>query len=287
MTRLSASYAFCRQLTRRTAGNFYPAMLVLPRAKRRAMYALYAFNRLTDDIADAEGPPLSKQAELLRWKQTVDAGLMGEAAHPALPALKHAVDQFGIPVSHLHAVIAGCLMDTSPRPFATFADLYRYCTLVASAVGMACIHIWGFRGDKAPLYAEHAGVALQLTNILRDLGEDRERGRVYLPLEDLNRFGCDPVHIASAGTEQSFRSLMSFEVERTRGFYETARGLESCLLPAGRAIYRAILDTYRGLLDRIEAIDYDVFSQRVRLTPWKKLQLVGRALPLRWGWSLG
>src|SRR6185369_16350159 len=133
MTRLEASYAYCERLTRRAAGNFYPAMQLLPRRQRRAMYALYAFNRLTDDLADDDGLASEKEAALHRWRQELDAALAGAESHTALPALHHAVDYFGIPPRHLYAVIEGCLLDVIPRRYPTFSDLNRYCTLVASA----------------------------------------------------------------------------------------------------------------------------------------------------------
>src|SRR5207248_626208 len=131
-------------------------MQLLPRRQRRAMYALYAFNRLTDDLADDDLAEEEKEAALCRWRQDLDAALAGDNAHPALPALHHAVNYFGIPPRHLYAVIEGCLLDVVPRCYQTFSDLYRYCTLVASAVGQACIHIWGFRGERAEVYAEQA-----------------------------------------------------------------------------------------------------------------------------------
>ncbi|MFL5330754.1 MAG: phytoene/squalene synthase family protein [Gemmataceae bacterium] len=287
MIRVSASYGYCERLTQRVAGNFYPAMLLLPRAQRRAMYALYAFSRLTDDLSDSDAPDAEKDKSLCSWREDLAATLAGEDRHPALPALRQAVQTFSIPTKHLFDIIEGCRLDVVQHRFATFDELYHYCTLVASAVGQACIHIWGFRGDRAPQYAEWAGVALQLTNILRDLGEDRARGRVYLPQEDLKRFGCCTDTICGGPTEPSFRALMQFEVERTQQYYEWAKALDGCLAPAGRAIFRVIFDTYHALLERIERVNHDVFSERIRLSLPHKLGLAVRALPLRWGWSLG
>jgi phytoene synthase len=154
-------------------------------------------------------------------------------------------------------------------------------------VGQACIHIWGFRGERAPDYAEAAGVALQLTNILRDLDEDRQRGRVYLPVEDLDRFGCDRHAICADAKCDAFQALMRFETERTKQFYREASGLTACLLPAGRAVFGVILDTYHRLLERIEAAQFDVFAQRVSVPKREKVGLVLRALPVRWGWARG
>jgi phytoene synthase len=187
----------------------------------------------------------------------------------------------------LFEIIEGCRMDVEVRKYATFLELYRYCTLVASAVGQACIHIWGFRGDKAPQYAEWAGVALQLTNILRDLGEDRSRGRVYLPQEDLTNFDCCVDSVCGSPSDPRFQSLMHFEAERAHRYYREARALDACLTAPGRAVFRVIFDTYRALLHRIEAENFDVFSHRIRLSCAHKFGIAVRALPLRWGWSLG
>jgi phytoene synthase len=183
----------------------------------------------------------------------------------------------------LDDVIDGCENDLDPVRMANFEQLYRYCYRVASAVGLACIHIWGFRGDGAKLYAEHAGVALQLTNILRDLPEDAERGRVYLPADDLERFHVHSISLSDPA-DAAVRDLMRFEAERAREYYRSAERLTPALDPPGRAVFQVILGTYRGLLDEIEHRDFDVFRERVRLSRWHKAALVVRALPTRWGW---
>lgn len=283
---LSASYARCEQISRTSAANFYPAFLVLPRERRRAMYALYAFNRLTDDIADDAGPIDDRKRSLAAWRQQLDASLAG-ADHPVLTALADVARRFAIPRQYLHAVIDGCASDLEAKPFPTFAALYRYCYSVASAVGLACIHIWGFRGADAPAYAESAGIALQLTNILRDIREDRERGRVYLPVEDIARFGCDPIRVCDDPTCAAFVELMRFQADRAKRYYDHARGLSGRLDPAGRAIYSVLLGTYRRLLERIELARYDVLTARVTVPRREKLALMARALPVRWGWARG
>ncbi len=284
---VGTSYSHCERLARLAAANFYPAFLVLPREQRRAMYALYAFNRLTDDISDSPGDVGEKRQALGAWQNTLDSVLNGDLNHPALTALRDATNRFQIPREHFHAVIDGCRMDLEPRQFATFVELHHYCLLVASAVGQACIHIWGFRGEQATKQAEAAGVALQLTNILRDLDEDRQRGRVYLPVEDLDQFGCDRHAICTDTTCDAFQSLMRFETDRARHYYHEAEGLSERLLPAGRAVFGVILGTYRRLLERIQASRFDVFAQRVSVPRREKVGLVLRALPVRWGWARG
>jgi phytoene synthase len=174
-------------------------------------------------------------------------------------------------------------MDLEPVRYDTFADLYPYCYRVASAVGLSCIHIWGFERPEAKCYAESAGIAFQMTNILRDLAEDAARERVYLPREDLDRFGYTVEQLYRGERGGNFRRLMRFEVERARSYYEAARPLGGLLRPAGRAVYLVMARTYGGLLEAIEKRDYDVFSKRVRLSRWRKLWLALSALPVRWG----
>lgn len=282
---VSTAYANCERLARTTAANFYPAFLVLPREQRRAMYALYAFNRLTDDISDGPGAPTSKRQALADWQATLDRVLDDHEQHPYLAALRDATNRFGISRDHFHAVIEGCRADLEPRTFVHFADLEDYCKLVASSVGQACIAIWGYRSRHAPEYADAAGIALQLTNILRDLDEDRRRGRVYLPLEDLDRFGCDHAVICADPSDGAFQALMHFEAERAKQYYQTAARLDATLSSPGRAVFRVILGTYRSLLQRIEDSQFDVLRQRITVPLRHKLGLVARSLPLRWGWA--
>jgi 15-cis-phytoene synthase len=282
---LSSSFAWCRRLARETAKNFYYAFQVLPRSQARAMDALYAFMRVTDDIADEEGETADKRRALADWRGDLDAALAGAYSHPLHPALDAVVQRHRIPRGYLHAVIDGVQSDLEPVRFATFAELYRYCYHVASAVGLACIRIWGFRDPRAEEYAEAAGVAFQLTNILRDLGEDLDRGRVYLPQEEIERFDCPPESWRNGQRSDAFRRLMRFQVERARGYYARGMQLAPLLPAAGRAVFGVMTRIYRGLLDAIEARGYDVFSSRVRLSGWRKLRLVLGAFPVRWGWA--
>jgi phytoene synthase len=280
---LSQSYAYCERLSRRQAGNFYPAFRVLAAPQRRAMCALYAFLRIADDLSDEPGEPADKRRALARWRQGLDGALQGDYAHPIHAALHDTVTRHGIPRAYLEAALDGVEMDLAPVSYGTFEELRLYCYRVASVVGLSCIHIWGFSGDEAPAYAESAGIAFQLTNILRDLGEDAGRGRVYLPAEDLERFGYDPGRLGRGERDERFRALMRFQVERARRFYDAAWPLGPLLRPAGRAVFLMMARTYRGLLDLIERRDYDVFSRRVSLGRWRKLLLAARALPVRWG----
>jgi phytoene synthase len=282
---VARSYAYCERLARREAGNFYLAFRVLPRDQRLAMCALYAFLRVADDLSDGPQPLPVKRQLIDSWRTRWDAALNGRYSHRLHPAFHHTVTAYGIPGEYVQAVLDGVSMDLEPVSYETFADLYSYCYRVASAVGLACIHIWGFEDQKAKEYAEAAGIAFQMTNILRDLGEDAARGRIYLPREDLARFGYGAEQLRRGERDTAFRELMRFEVERARQYYETARPLVRLLRPAGRAVFLVMSRTYRGLLETIERRDYDVFSSRVRLSKWRKAWLALRALPVRWGWT--
>jgi phytoene synthase len=281
---LARSYAYCERLARREAKNFYYAFRVLPGAQRRAMCALYAFLRVADDLSDQPGAVAEKQARLTAWRAQFDQALTGSYHHPLHRAFHDTVRTYAIPRPYLIAVLDGVEMDLVQQRYATFEDLYRYCYRVASAVGLACIRIWGFADPRAEVYAESAGIAFQLTNILRDLGEDAARGRVYLPGEDLERFGYDEARLRRQQRDAPFQALMRFEVERARHYYEAAQPLAALLRPAGRAVFLVMTRTYRGLLEAIEKRNYDVFSSRVTLSPWHKLGLAVQALPVRFGW---
>jgi phytoene synthase len=277
------SYAWCERLAARAAGNFYHAFRILPAEQRRAMCAVYSFLRVADDLSDDGGATAQRQRALEGWREALHACLRGEYRHPIFPALHHAIDRHAIPVRHFEEVLDGVCMDLEIASYATFRDLYAYCYRVASAVGLACIHVWGFRGAEAVPAAEAAGVALQLTNILRDVGEDASRGRVYLPREDLDRFGVSDQDLHRGGPDARFRSLMRFQADRAYRYYDAAAPLTAALSRPGRAVFLVILRTYRALLDAIVARDFDVYTRRVTVKRWHKLWLAARALPVRWG----
>jgi phytoene synthase len=280
---VAESYVYCEQLARREAANFYHAFRLLPRPQRNAMSALYAFMRVTDDVTDGPGEPAAKRAALKNWGQELDLALAGMYTHPLHAAFHHTVRTYGIPRVYLDAVLEGVAMDLEPVRFAVFADLYAYCYRVASVVGLSCIHIWGFTDEKAKVYAEAAGIGFQLTNILRDLGEDARRGRIYLPGEDMKRFGYYEVDLFRGERNEAFRAMMQFQAERARQFYDRSGPLSAHLGPPGRAVFQAMSRTYRGLLEAIVAADYRVFDRRIRLSRLRKLWYFVQALPVRWG----
>ncbi|MBS0210336.1 MAG: phytoene/squalene synthase family protein [Planctomycetes bacterium] len=291
---LEASFRACQQLTRRTATNFYYSFLTLPRAKRRAMHALYAFMRVTDDIGDSdientdfasarETTVEARRNALTQWRHVVDAALAGHATDdPYLPALVDTVQHFAIPLSSLTAVIDGVAMDLDERRYETFDELAGYCEHVASAVGLACIHIWGFDRSTAALEAARScGIAFQLTNILRDLPEDAAAGRLYLPAEDLRRFDYTFDDLCRGVCDPRFDRLMEFEIARAEQFYCASRPLAGHLSTDGRRAFCAMLEIYHGLLAEIRRRDGDVFSRRVSLSSWRKWTIAARwLLPL-------
>jgi phytoene synthase len=231
---LARSYEFCEQVARREAGNFYPAFRVLPRDQRLSMCALYAFMRIADDLSDEAGETEEKRQQLKQWRASLHHALAGEYPHPALEALHHTVSKYAIPPQYLEDVLDGVEMDLEPVVYQTFAELQLYCYRVASAVGLACIHIWGFAEERAKEYAEQAGYAFQLTNILRDLGEDAGRGRIYLPAEELAQFGYDPAKLQRRERDDAFRAMMQFQIQRARNFYVGSWPLVPLLQAPGR-----------------------------------------------------
>jgi phytoene synthase len=279
---LLQSYRYCAGLSRREARNFYYSFLLLPPARRRSMCALYAFMRHTDDLADEPGTLIQKRTALTTWQSEFHGALQNTSATawPGLPAIADTVRRHGIPTQHLDEVITGVSMDLEPRPYATFDDLYRYCYHVASAVGLCCLHIWGYRSEngRAEKLAEACGIALQLTNILRDVKEDVQLGRVYLPEEDLERFGVSRDDLAAAQSSERLRRLFEFEGQRAYDYYAQAGPLTRLVAPVGRPVLGAIVGIYRALLDEIVRRDYDVLAGRVALPAWRKTAITLRAL---------
>jgi 15-cis-phytoene synthase len=273
------SYRYCTRLARTQARNFYYSFLCLPGPKRAAMCAIYAFMRCSDDISDdLRGDGSDRTARMEAWRAALDRAFEGEyGGSPILPAFHDAVTRYAIPRQYFHDLIDGAVMDLTPRRYETFQDTYRYCYHVASVVGLVCIHVFGFRDPRARELAEYNGVAFQLTNILRDLREDAQMGRVYLPQEDLRRFGYSEEELRQGIDNEAFRALMRFQVERARDYYDRAAPLADLLDPDSRPCLRAMRSIYGGILDRIVAQNYDVFRRRARVPTWKKLLIAAEA----------
>jgi 15-cis-phytoene synthase len=279
---LAASHAFCARVARAQARNFYPSFRLLPAARRRSMCALYAYMRQSDDIADLPGPAEDKRRALDAWRTALNHALGGQPTTDAWPgwlALADAVARHGIPARYLREVIDGVAMDLEPRGFATFDELAIYCYRVASVVGLCCLHIWGYRSEngRAEKLAEACGIALQLTNILRDVREDALNGRVYLPQDEMDRFGVDREALGAATAGAALRRLLAFEAQRAYDEYERGRALVALVDPAGQPMLRAITGIYRALLDEIAHREYDVLRDRARVPSWRKAWIVLRS----------
>lgn len=283
---LTESYAWCKSLSRRRAGNFYFSFLTLPADRFRDMCALYAFMRICDDLGDDDRlSPTERVANLDAWQASLAAALAGEPFdHEVFPALAEMVQRTGIPHEYLFAVIDGVRTDLEPVGFETFEELADYCYHVAGAVGLCCIHIWGFHDERATERAVDCGMAFQLTNILRDLAEDASMERIYLPREDLRQFGYSAEDITAHRIDDRFVKLMQFEVARTETYYGRAAELLNYLDPPGRPIYAAMLNIYGGLLTQIKRRGYDVYSGRVKLSRPRKLWIALQAV-LKYGWG--
>ncbi|GIW87377.1 MAG: phytoene synthase [Isosphaeraceae bacterium] len=274
---LDASYRLCEAIARREAKNFYYGFLLLPPGRRRAMCALYAFLRGSDDIADEPAEGVDAAARLAHWQRRLACLESTPPDEPSIwPALADTVRRFAIPRSYLHAALDGVAMDLRPQVYATFEDLRGYCYRVASAVGLSCLHIWGYDSDggRAEAMAEACGIALQLTNIVRDVREDAARGRVYIPAEDLARFGVAPEELGSGRLDDRLRALLEHQAERAREFYRQGLPLAKLVAPVGRPVFRTIVGIYRSLLDEIERRGYDVWTGRVSLPSWKKAAIM-------------
>jgi phytoene synthase len=273
---LDAAYTQCAELTRQSSSNFYYAFMLLSAERRRALYAVYAFCRYVDDIAD-DGAAAAPAAMLGRWREELGRVYTGAAERPVSRALAANVHRFNIPQRYFEEVIDGVQMDLTRKRYATFDELRLYCRRVASAVGLICIEIFGYHNPATRTYAERLGLAFQLTNILRDVREDAARDRIYLPREDLARFGVAEDEILKSAYTPAFHRLMEFEAERARTFYrEAGAALASEDRPAMIAAEGMRL-IYSALLERIVKSGYRVFDGRVSVSTPRKLFLVGRA----------
>ena len=281
-TRLEQSYAWCTQVAKSQAKNFYYSFLLLPLPQRRAMCAMYAFMRYCDDLSDDDNGGTASVADraaaIAEWRRDLDLALLGRAPeHPLWPAFVHAVKKYRIPHYYFFQMIEGVSSDLEPRRIRTFDELYDYCYHVASVVGLTIIHIFGFDDTQAPsalVLAEKCGIAFQLTNILRDVREDAGKGRVYLPAEDLERFGVSAPEFTPAKT---FAVLMEFEAKRAREYYRESAPLIGLIHPESRASLRALIGIYSRLLDRIAASGYDVLEQRIRVPAWEKVWILTKS----------
>jgi 15-cis-phytoene synthase len=277
---LTQSYTYCEHVAKTQAKNFYYSFVTLPPERKAAMCAIYAFMRYSDDVSDEAAEDQSKAEEMKAWRSALERAFAGDYGESQiLPAFHDTVQKYGIPARYFHELIDGTEMDLTKNRYATWEELREYCYRVASVVGFVCIHVWGFdaAGGKTMEYAEACGLAFQLTNILRDVKEDAERDRIYLPQEDLARFGVTEEELKQGTLSEKFRALMRFEAERAQGFYAQAEKLFPLVHPPGRPTLKIMMEIYRGILESIERNGYDVHSRRARVSTPKKLGIVASA----------
>ncbi len=277
-----SAFRECRRIVQNSGSNFSLAFRLLRSPERRAMDALYAFMRLTDDISDGIGSPERKRNQLQNWRTMFTAALNGEYTHPIFPAVHRTIDDYGVDPRYLFEVIDGVEKDLEPVSISHFSELADYCHLVASAVGLACLPVWGCHDPQAVQPGRSAGLAFQLTNILRDLEEDRTRGRIYLPQEEILRFQSPPESWNNYGS--MFQDLFQFQLARAKEYYREAAELNQFLSRSGQAIFSVMYETYRSLLAEIERNPEVIFSRRVRVPKLRKMMIFARAWPVKWGW---
>jgi 15-cis-phytoene synthase len=288
---LVMAYSVCRGITRTAAKNFYYAFLVLPRPKRQALCAVYAFMRRCDDIADDVTLSLPERRQKLDvWLEALHRVQQGQPTDdPILLALTDAQRRYAIPAGLLDELAHGTASDVEETPealpgavpgvtvqYATFEDLRRYCYSVASVVGLVCIHIFGYRDPEAEPLAERCGLAFQLTNIIRDVKEDAGMGRVYLPVEDLAQFGLSASELIVSPDPARFRPLLTLEADRAREFYASGDQLIPYISEDSQPALWVLVNIYRSLLEKIAEKQYDVFTAKVSLSRWEKLKVLGK-----------
>jgi squalene synthase HpnC len=289
------SYEECHRIAREAHSSFYPAFFLLPKPKRDGIVALYAFMRLIDDVSDEGADLAAKQRGLAKWRAALDqaitkqdqvvdgtaaiasprSGLKG--APQVLPALVDTIERYKMPPRYLHDLISGAEMDLTIQAYPSFERLKEYCYRVAGTVGLTCTHIFGFEDSKALELAEKLGLAFQLTNILRDVHEDYELGRVYIPQEDLDHYRVLKEDFARNEASLGVRELLRFEADRAWKLYEDGAQLLGLIEEDSRATLWLLVHTYSALLARIESVDFAVFGGPVRLTKAEKLKLVAKA----------
>jgi squalene synthase HpnC len=292
---VAASYEECHRIARESHSNFYPAFFLLPKAKRDGIVALYAFMRLIDDVSDEGADLAAKQRGLAKWRAALDEAITGRAqvvdgntvkkpvsenlagANEVLPALVDTIQRYKMPMRYLHDLISGAEMDLTEHAYSSFKRLREYCYRVAGTVGLTCTHIFGFKDPRALELSEKLGLAFQLTNIIRDVREDFAIGRVYLPDEDLERYGVTREDFGRNEATLGVRELLRFEADRAWSCYEEGKKLLGLIDEDSRSTLWLLVHTYSALLARIESVDFAVFGERVRLSRAEKMMLIAKA----------
>lgn len=264
---------YCQQKAAQSGSSFYYSFLFLPKDKRRAITALYAFCREVDDVVDECSDISLAQNKLNWWRQEVAAMLSGKPTHPVTSALQPHISTYQLDGQHLYSIIDGMEMDLSQTRYLDYQDLKRYCWHVASVVGILSARIFGVQDEKTVLFAEKLGLAFQLTNIIRDVGEDARRGRIYLPINELQQFNVTAANILNAQHSENFENLMRFQVQRARTIYDEAMFSLPAIDRRAQRTSLIMAKIYRTLLDEVERDRFQVLQHRIALTPIRKLWL--------------
>jgi 15-cis-phytoene synthase len=276
--RRSLNSSLAKHITRKSKTNFLLSFGLLPKRKRDAISTVYAFCRYTDDIVDEKGAAEEKSGKLAEWKSDVEAMFRGRAAHPLLQALKIVIDEFAIPEKHVFDLLAGMEMDIGKCRYASFAELKTYCYNVASTVGLMSAEIFGHINPSALEYAVTLGIALQLTNIIRDVGRDAREGRIYFPMDEMEWFGYSEAELLRSERNDAFIRLMKFQSERAREYYSRAASL---LAPEDHRAFisaRVMAGTYYRILEEISKSGYHVFDGTMKLSTRTKIAIALREL---------
>lgn len=270
----SEAQAYCTTYTKNSGSNFYYSFLFLPKAKREAMYTVYAFCKAIDSAVDEPAAGSNPKEELTHWRNELDAVYSGTPTTPIMVSLAHHVKSLGIPKAYFEELIKGVEMDLFNNRYVTFDELSLYCYRVASVVGLICLHIFGVTSARAQDYAVALGMAFQLTNILRDVGADAGERRIYLPLEDLRKWNYAEKSMLNRSHSPEFCALMEFEASRAHHYYQRADAALNALSPEERralTVAEIMRGIYRRILDQIERSNYQVFGPRISLTTTQRL----------------
>ena len=288
MDTVQLGYSESRAITRSEAKNFYYAFLTLPQARRSAIYVVYAFCRHCDDAVDTAGSHHDKLAALANLRFNLGQAYSQRASNPLFEALADVASRYNIPQEYFEDVIRGVEADLTKTSYKDFEDLRGYCYQVASAVGLICLQIFGYSDMKARGHAIDLGLAMQLTNIIRDVREDLEMGRVYLPQDEIARFGYSEAGLNGHLINDAFVALMRFQAERARRYFDSGFQLLPYLSPRSRACPAVLGRIYSKVLQRIEAVGYDVFRERVSLSKGEKLRVTAQTwLTTMWPMASG
>ncbi|OQY28802.1 MAG: squalene synthase HpnD [Candidatus Cloacimonetes bacterium 4572_55] len=262
---------YVKSYTRSSGSNFYYSFLLLPKAKREAMFSIYAFCKYTDDLVDEEQPGGNKQQLLNNWRGEIRQMYEGRPIHPITQSLAASLDKFPIPQKYFDDLVDGIEMDLKKNRYVTFDELLQYCYRVASAVGLMSIEIFGYSCERTRQYARHLGVAFQLTNIIRDIKSDAERDRIYIPLEDLNRFSYTECDLLNSHYSRAFINLMSFQVLRAKEYFQRASRTLPLIDKSTMVTAEIMSHIYFRILEKIEHVHYNVFKEKISLSKSVKI----------------